>query len=495
MLTRESLSTDVLVIGSGVAGTMAALEARRGGAQVILVSKAGLGKEASTAYALAAFQSRHLQSKLDLPGYDSKPGKYIEDPAVVEAVDKEALNCIHLIEKLGVPMLSENGYDGVTKVYRPVGSDQGHGGAIILNVLGALLRSDGVRVVEDCLITGLLKEDGSIIGASGLRDDGRWLSIFARATIVATGGAAGIYQNTTTSKSVLGDGYALALQAGAKLTNLEFIHFYPVGLSTPGGQYVHCAPGTLLMEKARIINSKGEDIIQKHYHITLQEGTIPSSTRFEWLPRAVAMEAEAGPVLLDLTQVPARAWEKLPERNHKQIRRSGADMRVKPVPILHMGHSFRGGIPIDARGRTSMPGLYAAGEVTSGYFAAESGWGPFPSCLITGAIAGRSAAADLDKSGPARERKGIKDGLDQIEALAKKEGNQRASELQEQIRQICYRSAGPVKTGPLLEEGLKRLKPLEEASDHLRCENIADLKGVIETKAMLSVGRAVMEVT
>jgi succinate dehydrogenase/fumarate reductase flavoprotein subunit len=491
MLTRETLSTDILVIGSGVAGTMAALEGRKGGSRVTLVSKAGLGKEASTVYALAAFRPP-IYDPVKLPSFDNKPGKYIEDPSVIEAVDKEALGWIERLSQLGVPMLSETGYSG-EKTYRPVGSDRSHGGAVILDVLGPMLQDSGVNVIEDCLITELLTEDGRVIGGSGLRDDGIWLSLYARATILATGGAAGIYKNTTTSKGILGDGYVLALLAGARLSNLEVIHFYPVGLSTPGGQYVHCAPGTLLMEKARLINNRGEDIIQKHFHITLQEGTATSSTRFEWLPRAVAIEVNDGPVMLDLTEVPGRAWDALPERNHKQLRRSGVDMREKPMLVIHMGHSFRGGVPINARGQTSLPSLYAAGEVASGYYAGERSWGPFPSCLVTGAIAGRTAAADLEPAGLPQERKSIKDGLDQAQELQKKEGQQKAAELQEEVRAICYRSAGPVKSGPLLEEGLTKLARLDEATEHVRCQDTADLRGVLETKAMLAAGRAIME--
>ncbi len=170
-------------------------------------------------------------------------------------------------------------------------------------------------------------------------------------------------------------------------------------------------------------------------------------------------------------------------------------MRVHPVSILHMGHSFRGGIPINARGQTSLQGLYAAGEVSAGYYAAESSWGPFPSSLITGAIAGRSVAADLRQAKRPTDNKNIKDGLEQIQALTKKEGKQRAAALQDEIRQICYRSAGPVRSEPLIEAGLKDLIPLEDAAQYLRCESIAELKQVLETKAMLSIGRALLEAT
>lgn len=492
MLSRELIKTDVVVIGAGVAGMMAAIEARRTGAQVAIVSKARLGKEASTAYARATFRPPGATpAELSLPGYDHKAGKYIENWRVVQAVKREALKQIENLRGLGVRIDTEPGYDGLV-TYHPTGADQTHGGAIILETLAPVIAGMGIRIVEDCTVESLLTDGEGVVGACGVMENGKCLSAYAKAVVLATGGAAGIYKNTTTSRGILGDGYALALKAGAQLTNLEFIHFYPVGLSTPSGQFVHCAPNTLLMKGARLINRKGEDIVDKHLHITVQEGTVLGSTRFEWLPRAVAMEAAEGDVFLDLTRVPAVGWERLPERNYKQLRRSGVDYKQKPVRILHMGHSFRGGLPISPRGKTSLRGLYACGEVSSGYYAAEDGWGPFPSCFITGAIAGRSAGRDVE--GVAAPRKGnIADGrIEEYEALLGKRGKVKAANLLEQVRALLYRCAGPVKDGTDLRRGLAELSLLEDAARDLGCNNLRELTEALELKTALLVGRAVM---
>lgn len=495
MLGKESMTTDILIIGSGIAGMIAAIEARKGGARVTIATKGSLGKEASTAVA-RTFRTYHGDeiSGREVVGYEDEPGKHIEDWALVNAIIGEAENQIQNLIKLGVPMIHRSTHAAYEKmpVWRPEGSDQAHGGAIVLDILAPVARQMGVEVVEGCQMVNLLKDEGMVAGASGLRRDGRWLSIYAKAVILATGGAAGMSEVASAPREIAGNGYAMALRAGLTLKNVEFNQFYPVGLPTPTGQYVHCAPLTLMMEQAVLKNDQGEDIIRKHFGISVQEGVAVSSIRFDWLPRAVALESEKGKVWLDLTRVPAAEWDKLPERNWKQIRRTQVDMKKTPLPIMPLSHAFRGGLLISPRMQTHLQGLYAAGEVTAGWMAGERGLGNLPSCLAMGAIAARSAVADMEgRKEPSR--KVVDEGLAEAQALAKRKGRTSPVEVGDEIRRVMYRHAGPVKNSTSLQEGLRELDGLEARESEYRCSRAEELRDGLETKAMLLAGRAIMK--
>jgi succinate dehydrogenase/fumarate reductase flavoprotein subunit len=489
------MTTDILVIGSGIAGMIAAIEARKGGAQVTLASKGNLGKESSTSLA-RSFRTHYGEEMggKEIPGYDNEPGKHIEDWPLVHAVIEEAPKQIENLIKLGVPMMRRIGHAAYERipVWRPEGSDNTHGGAIVLDILAPVARNMGIKAVEGCQIVSLLREEGSIVGASGLLRDGGWLSIYAKAVILATGGAAGMSEVASAPQEVCGNGYAMALKAGLPLKNVEFNQFYPVGLPTPTGQYVHGAPLTLMLEKAWLNNDEGEDIIRKHFGISLQEAVPTSSIRFDWLPRAVALELERGKVWLDLTEVPAEEWDRLPERNWKQIRRTQVDMKKTPLPIMHMSHAFRGGLLVSTRMQTPLEGLYAAGEVNAGWYGGEWGIGNLPSCLAMGAIAGRNAAADIEGKKPP-PTKATDEGLEEAQALAAKEGKVSPEEAGDEIRRVLYRHAGPVKSASSLEEGLQKLQALEGKAADFRCTNARELKDALETKAMLLAGTAIIK--
>jgi succinate dehydrogenase/fumarate reductase flavoprotein subunit len=500
MLKTDSFVTDILVIGSGIAGMIAAVEARKGGAEVTLASKGNLGKECSTSRA-SAFRAHAEETRgTEIPGYDNELGKHIEDWSLARTVIEEAPKQIENLIKLGVPMVKIS----EPANYRVEGSGDTHGGAIVLDILATVARNMGIRVVEGCQIVNLLKDEGRVVGASGLLGDGGWLSIYARAVVLATGGAAGMAEVTSTSREVCGNGYAMALKAGLPLKNVEFNVFFPIGLPTPTGQYVHGGPRIMMMEKALLRNDEGEDIIRKHFGISIQEGVNISSIRFDWLSRAVALEMENGKVWVDLTGVPPEEWDRLPEINWNQIRRTQVDMKKTPVPIMLMSHvsrggilvstrmQTRGGILVSTRMQTPLDGLYAAGEGTAGWMVGERGASNLPSCLTIGAIAGRNAVADIE-GGKVPLAEAPDEGLEEARALAMKEGKVNPEEVGDEIRQVIYRHAGPAKSGASLEEGLAKLQSLQEKATDFRCTDAKELKEALDASAMLLAGQAIMK--
>jgi len=492
MLEQQSLVTDILVIGSGIAGMMAAIEARKSGAEVVLVTKAGLGRDSATSRALM-FGVIPGDRPANLPGYDPNPGKYIEDQALVRTLAQEGFQHIQNLISLGVPMLQvqpDSKYDTFAK-WRPEGSERTHGGAIVLDILAAAAAKMGVKSVENCGMVSLLREGNRAVGASGLLADGSWLSISARAVILATGGATAMSQVTTAPTEIVGNGYAMALQAGLQLKSMEFNAYYAVGLPTPEGRYIHCAPLTLLMKNAFLRNDQGEDIVQKHFSISLREAVIPLETRFDWLPRAVALEAEHGKVWLDLTKVPAEEWDNLPERNWKQLRQTQVDVKTTPLAIQPLTHHFYGGLITDTAMRTPLPGLYGAGEAVAGW-RAERGMTNLTSCLAMGVLAARTAASDIQSIKPSTKQ--VPDeGLAQAREMLVGNGKLQGDALCQEIRRLMFRHNNPVKNQASLEEGLKGLKLLSKRLGELSCQTPQDMKDGLQARAMLLTSEAMLK--
>jgi len=495
MLEQKSLDTDILVIGSGIAGMIAAIEARKSGAEVAIVTKTGLGKDSSTSRA-RTFGARSGERPVNayIPGRDLEPGKYMEDEALVSTLAQEGARQIQNLISLGVPMLQvqpDGKYDTNLETWRPKGSEHTHGGAIVLDILASVAIKMGVKTVEGCNVVSLLRSGDRVAGASGLLIDGSWLTITARAVILATGGAAGISQITSSSPEVVGNGYAMALHAGLYLKNMEFNGYYAVGLPTPEGRYIHCAPVTLMMENAVLRNDQGEDIVKKHFGITLQEAVPPTDIRFDWLPRAVALEAAHGKVWLDLTKVPAAEWDKLPERNWKQIRQTQVDMKTTPLAIQPMMHHFYGGLITDTSLRTSLQGLYGAGEVVAGW-RSERGMGNLPCCLVMGAISARTAAADILGVMPSA-KKAPDEGLAQAQEMLARNGKVKGDEICKEIRRIMFRHNNPVKSQSSLDEGLKGLASLGKHLGDLKSETPQDMKDGLQARAMLLTAEAMLK--
>ena len=493
MLKTESMVTDVLVIGSGIAGMIAAIEARKAGAQVVLASKGALGKDSATSRArtFGMHADQNIEVK-GIPGYDDKPGKYIEDQRFIDTLTVEAPRQLQNLISLGVPLVEippQSAYDRGNS-WRPSGSETTHGGAIVLDSLVPVIARMGVKALAYFRAASLLKDGDRVVGASGLLHEDSWLSIHAKAIILATGGAAGISKLTTSTSEVMGNGYAMALKAGLTLRSMEFNGYYAVGLPTPDGRYVHCAPVTLMMENAVLLNDKGEDIVKKHLGISLQEAVPPPGVRFDWLPRAVAAEVEQGKVWLDLTRVPPGEWDNLPERNWKQIRQTRVDMKKTPLAIMPMAHHFYGGLIADTSMKTSLPGLYAAGEVVAGW-RAERAHGNLPSCLAMGAIAGRNSASEIVNV-KAPSQKVRDEGLEMAQALLSKDGKAKPEEVCEEIRDIVYRHNSPIKSKDSLEEGLKKLERLEKQTADMKCQNLKALREALEAKAMLLTSKAML---
>jgi succinate dehydrogenase/fumarate reductase flavoprotein subunit len=300
------------------------------------------------------------------------------------------------------------------------------------------LKRSSIRLLPGLIIFDLIIQEGEVRGAFGFLTDGRPCLVQSRAVLLTAGGAGAIYRRNDNQRSILGDGYALALRAGLSLFDLEFVQSYPFVLGEPRLSSFILAPP--YPKEVRLFNERGEDLFGKlGIGRDLNRAVIAERDRVSIVLHQASQE---GDVFFDLTGVPPERWEHYPLNF---IKKSKFPFNERAFLISPAVHFFMGGIEIDENGRTALPGLFAAGEVTWGVHGANRlGGNALTECAVFGLLAGRAVAEEVlqkggmeDPSyflseaslkrwerraanyfaGPVREESSIKEGLDQLASI------------------------------------------------------------------------------
>ena len=379
----EVFTCDILVIGAGAAGLRSAIEAKVQGLDVAILSKTSLGKGCCTSVSGAGFSAalgnmtkdEHFKNTLRI-------GRGTNSRKLVKILTNEAPNRILELKNFNVTIHIS---DGLATCKR---KPPGLGLEITLPLL-AYAEKMGVKSYDHRMVIDLMKEDYTVSGAIAYNSLVGEIEIFhSKATILATGGGGGLYGNSDNPTHITGDGYVLAVNAGATIQDIEFVQFYPMGLVA-----TLIVPSSLA-DDGKILNKLGEEIPQKY---GINDRPIAIRCR-DQLSRAIFLEIRKGlgvnnSVLLDLTELDDEAW------NVNSLTQSWKTMLVenfrsydKPVPIRPVCHHFMGGILINEECETGVPGLFAAGEVTGGIHGANRmGGNALSDTLVFGAIAGQNA--------------------------------------------------------------------------------------------------------
>jgi L-aspartate oxidase len=392
--------TDLLVIGGGIAGLRAALEAPRE-QHVVVVTKDRIQQSNST-YAQGGIAGvlspedrfeNHIEDTLTA-------GAGLCDRAIVELVVREAPNQINDLIRYGTHFDLEDGHLALTR-------EGGHSHRRIVHALGDSTGWEVMRAIIDSarkapnltlwdrtFTIDLLTHEGRCVGALVQRPKlGRQL-IWAKQTILASGGCGMVYRETTNPPVATGDGMAAAYRAGAQLRDMEFMQFHPTVL------YVAGSSRYLVSEAVR---GEGAYLRDKN-GVRFMEGEDP---RKELAPRDIVsraivrcMERTQHPnVYLDLSHLDAdKVRQRFPGID-KVCREFGLDITRDPIPVRPGAHYMVGGVTVDARGHTTLPGLWAAGEVTSSglHGANRLASNSLLEGLVFGAACGRGAAEEAAK--------------------------------------------------------------------------------------------------
>ena len=390
-IEMDHFSCDVLIIGSGGAGLRAAIACREKGLDVCVISKASAGKGTSTIVSGGVFAGTaegtstqgHLTRTL-------QAGRGLNQQDLVEILVEEAPGRLNELIRWGIKGESRKGYlysKGAPPMW----------GREITQCLLAKCRALGIRFVESLVVAELTMEEGRASVVAYHFESEKWLAIGARALVLATGGAGALFQRHDNPRRMMGDGYVLALKAGAVLQHLEFVQFYPLGLAEPGFPSFLIPPR--LADLGRLFNGKGEEIHEK-YNITERPAGERARDR---LSQALFTENHRldEEVWLDLSGVSEAQWQKDPfSGSTRKILGDRYGAASKPLRIAPMAHHVMGGIQIDTRGVTSVPGLFAAGEVTGGVHGANRmGGNALSETVVFGKRAGDAAAQWASGSG------------------------------------------------------------------------------------------------
>lgn len=360
---------DYIIIGSGIAGLFTALLASKHG-RVLVLTKASL-EESNTRYAQGGIAA--AMSPADSPALHYEDtiaaGGGLCDERAVEVLTREAPGRIEDLLSLNVPFDRDVGelalgLEGGHRARRVLHAGGDATGFHIEQTLCRALREAGVEIIEGCFVTEIVIDGGRAVGVRTLSDREPGTSA-PRSTlhsghhiVLASGGAGQLFSHTTNPSVATGDGLALAYRAGAKLADIEFFQFHPTALSLPG------LPAFLISEAVRgegayLRNAGGERFMLR------------ADPRAELAPRDVVAKAISSELLrsgtthvfLDLSHLPGERIRSRFPTISAFCGRAGLDMTIDPLPVAPAAHYLMGGVLTNLWGESSLPGLYACGEV------------------------------------------------------------------------------------------------------------------------------------
>jgi len=481
------VDTDVLIIGSGIAGLKASLEASKLGKQVVLVSKSPVGKANNTIRAGGGFAftnenfspEKHIQKTVD-------SGRLINDQTLVEYFIAKAPSEVKDLVEIGL----EGDFDKSGFHCR---SPFLMGGPKITEVLVRACRAAHTRIIENIMITDLIVDEENCLGALGFhKRTAEWYGFCSKAVILATGGAGAIYVQNDNAPGATGDGYALAVKAGLELMDMEFVQFYPLVYAGSGRSSMILLPS--FADAGKIVNRYGEDIKEK-YHVHKKPVAIVSRDQ---LSQALFQEITQGngvdgALFLDLRNIDDK---KIPYRDELKARyKNRIAYDSEPVKIRPACHHTMGGIPIDVYGHTTLKGLYAAGEVTAGIHGANRmGGNALSEALVFGGMAGRAASDYV----------GSVNNLEDFEILLR-DYTQKWDQfltLEDQkkptvhsvighLKQILWEKAGIIRDETSLREGIEQIDGIFQVLQSQSSRKPYELCKIVECRNAALTGMAI----
>ena len=381
-MQRVHLETDLLVIGAGGAGMMAALAGEAAGRRVILADRSLIGRGGATIMAQMTVAVALGEDGPDDPAAHLADtlaaGRGLCNPALSAMICEDGPAAIRQLDAWKVGW-ARNEAGGIKAAFAP-GHDRPRcvyvdflstGPAVSKTLRAQVQRRAGIHRVGDLCITDIVVDGGAAVGAVGFSMvDGRAVSIAAHAVIIATGGLTRLYRRNSASAHMGGDGYALALRAGAALIDMEFVQFFPIG---------HLAPRLIGMDPimwdpfryklgGRLLNNEGREFAEDYgvaedgnYKITRDRATYSIMKEV-----AAGRGSPAGGAFLSFQHVPEATLREAFGPVIDRLAANGIDLTEMPVEVAPMAHYHMGGVQVGPSLETSVPGLYATGEAVGG---------------------------------------------------------------------------------------------------------------------------------
>jgi len=477
------VQSDILIIGTGGAGLRAAIEAHENGAKVIIVSKAPAGHNNCTIVAGSGYLAAVGGMSVDEHRERTlSTGKGLNDPALVEVLVNEGGERVLELEKFGCVVNVRHGGIHVG------GPDTKLGQGITLPMV-KYIKGLGVEFIENVIITKLLKKEGAVVGAVGYSSRDEEPVIFqTKAVLLASGGAGGLFKRTDCPLRTTGDGYSLAVEAGARLRDMEFCQFFPLALAEPG------APNLLVDGKVvwegKIINATGDDIPAKH---NVTERPYIAKSR-DLLSRAMMREVHDGlgvdgAVMLDARDV---------VKNGKPGDRYGMgdyDFYVKklraherPIRIAPLSHFTMGGVVANPDGETGVPGLLVAGEVMGGIHGANRhGGNALTDVTVFGVKAAKKAVEYIQSKEHVELDDLAESEIEYYEHLASRDVGYTPPTLMDLVRDNMWNNVGVIRDSFMLVDAYTRLSEIRDSTRSILAKPGKQLLNALELIMSLDV--------
>ncbi len=459
---------DVVVIGAGLAGMRAALEARRNGVDVAVLSKVHPVRSHSTQAQGGINAALSGDDSPEKHAFDTVKGSdFLGDQDAIETLCTEAPGDIIELEHMGTVFARQD--DGRI-AQRPFGGAAfprtcyvaDITGQVLLHVLYEQLLQAGVRVYEEWFATSLIVEDGACRGALAMEIRSGQLQAFgARAVIMATGGLGGVYEPSTNSLICTGDGQALAYRAGAALMDTEFVQYHPTALRN----------GILVTEGARgeggyLLNSEGKRFMDKYAPKMMELASRDVVSRAEQTEIDEGRGVD-GFILLDLRHLGReKILDRLPQIHELALDIAGVDAIEEPIPIRPSMHYFMGGIKTDVHGTSLLPGLYAAGECAcvTVHGANRLGGNSLLETIVFGRRTGAAAGEYAGSVSPANISEAlVSRDEDRIKAIFERPyGGETVAQIRLKMGQTMNQYVGMFRTEEDLQTALAKLTELKE---------------------------------
>jgi succinate dehydrogenase / fumarate reductase, flavoprotein subunit len=484
MAEYQTHAYDVLVIGAGGSGLSAAIKASAEGARVGVITKSLLGKahtvmaEGGVAAALGNVDERdnwkvHFADTM-------RGGQYINNWRMAELHAKEAPDRVRELEAWGAVfdrtpegrILQRNFGGHRYPRLAHVGDRTGLEMIRTLQDRGVQL---GFDVFMECTITRLLTDGGRIAGAFGYwRESGRLVVFRAKSVVIATGGIGKSWKITSNSWECTGDGMALAYEAGAELQDMEFVQFHPTGMVWPPG-----VQGILVTEAVRgeggiLRNKNGERFMEKYDPKRMELSTRDVVARSIYTEVREGRGTEHGGAYLDISHKPAEyVKRKLPSMYHQFKELADVDITKEPMEVGPTCHYMMGGIRVEAEtGQSSIPGLFAAGEVAAGLHGANRlGGNSLSDLLVFGRRAGLAAAEHAKQtSAPTLDPSQIEQAERQVLAPFEHAEGENPYSIQHDLQEAMQSLVGIFRTEEDLRRALAELERLKARAANVRVE-------------------------
>jgi succinate dehydrogenase/fumarate reductase flavoprotein subunit len=495
----QEVRCEVLVMGGGAAAMRAAIAAHDAGAQVAMVSKQTPGYSGNSVIARSGHSAPFDPSDAPQIFFEDviKGGEDINHQPIVQALSEEGCECIEELVSWGVPFLTRHGR---IETQPSAGHRHPRGCYTVDNTAKEVARpvrrqvdQRGIPVLDHIMLHELLVDGGYCLGAVGMnRSDGEPCAVRAAATIIATGGGAEVYAQTTNVTGVTGDGLAMALRAAVDLVDMEFVQYYPVALRWPVTRLL--ASPTLFPLGAKLYNVHGD-----RFMAHLPQGTenvtrdIRSRAIFREIAEGRGVDGDA--VIMSLEDIGEDDFRRYaPDMAHIADMKA-LDYRTARFLVRAEAHFFCGGIRTDAFGATSLPGLYAVGEAAGGCHGSNRlANNAFTECYVFGKRAGEHAAAHVQSRAHGRI---APDSLVQAHVQRLQQRTRHASgtcdlrEVRRRLRQCLWERVGVIRTAHGLSRGLDTIRSLAEDAGACLGDRPATMVKCLELDNLLLTSEAI----